>query len=129
MFVNFCPRFVERKPSQAAVTYSNKGRSVGDDKPVRTTSTQDGTRSRPAIEQADLHPKTTNDQMPARRRHERRAMGPSGGMADALDLKSSGGQPPCGFDSRLGYLFSRHFLPIFAHEQVNAYLLYARFYA
>lgn len=25
-------------------------------------------------------------------------------MADALDLKSSGGQPPCGFDSRLGYL-------------------------
>jgi hypothetical protein len=26
-------------------------------------------------------------------------------MADALDLKSSGGQPPCGFDSRLGYFF------------------------
>src|SRR5690348_15194165 len=43
--------------------------------------------------------------MPPRRRGERRAIGPSGGMADALDLKSSGGQPPCGFDSRLGYLF------------------------
>ena len=39
---------------------------------------------------------------------------PSGGMADALDLKSSGGQPPCGFDSRLGYLISRLFWPI--HE-------------
>lgn len=31
---------------------------------------------------------------------------PSGGMADATDLKSVGGQPPCGFDSRLGHLSS-----------------------
>jgi hypothetical protein len=30
-------------------------------------------------------------------------------MADALDLKSNGGKPPCGFDSRLGYFF-RDFL-------------------
>lgn len=29
---------------------------------------------------------------------------PSGGMADARDLKSRGGKPPCGFESRLGYL-------------------------
>ena len=26
-------------------------------------------------------------------------------LADALDLKSSGGQPPCGFESRLGHTF------------------------
>ncbi len=29
--------------------------------------------------------------------------GPSGEMADAQDLKSWGGLPPCGFESRLGY--------------------------
>src|SRR5262245_28243110 len=28
---------------------------------------------------------------------------PSGGMADAVDSKSTGGRPPCEFDSRLGH--------------------------
>ena len=28
---------------------------------------------------------------------------PSGGMADTQDLKSCGGEPPCGFESRLGH--------------------------